>query len=331
MARTITARYGGRCRKCSGRIQAGEIIVFAGKNASYHPDCYNGTETKKSSTAETKDTFVVEWPTLREELRNGFSGNYSAKIAANRNAQRDIFDSTHDRWHGYSQAQSKDWIENGYDSDPRITLEDFAPPIREKRKFIYSDEGDEIDLSAAWSGEDNFMGQWTKRETIPGVAIEFQICFSGGTSASVISAYMQWIAQAVFAIESAGIDPEISIDFINTYPWTGGRRNGNAVHTLVRVKKENEAVDLNSWSAMLSPASYRTCGFFAWTMYAESVGQPINSGMGHGFQGNAWKVFYDSDHEVIRTECPYMPRDFDADVMTAQLREAIDALRGKTN
>jgi hypothetical protein len=39
MARTLTARYSGNCRKCDGPINPGDTITFLGKGRSVHADC----------------------------------------------------------------------------------------------------------------------------------------------------------------------------------------------------------------------------------------------------------------------------------------------------
>jgi hypothetical protein len=39
MARTLTARYIGTCRKCAGPISPGDLILFLGKGRTVHANC----------------------------------------------------------------------------------------------------------------------------------------------------------------------------------------------------------------------------------------------------------------------------------------------------
>lgn len=341
MPRNMVARFAGTCKKCGRSIRPGDAIVFRGKGNSEHAACAvpdsRRTDVPSSSpdvpatvpqsdftttgNVIGSDRWLVEWPELREAISEAFAGDFgrwkNAPSVARRIVQSDRVNFT-----GYSLAQARDWLENGYADDELSGLEDFAPPIREKRRFVYGEEGDEIDLSAAWSGEDNFMTHWTKRDVIPGIALEFRFGFVSSTPAAVVNGYQHWIARATEAIQSAGIDPEISIVFIGKSTWDHVYRED-----VVRVKKQNETVDLHSWSSMLSPAVYRTFGFLAKTLHAEARNARISDGIGKGHDGQSWKVFYDAESGTIRTEIPWSPLRFDEDEMTEQLRKAIDQLK----
>jgi hypothetical protein len=318
------------------------MIWYGGKRQTYHARCapsYSGTPNlpaapPSTDTGENLPTrpveiqrpddasrFVIDWNDLQNAALDHLDGKQVTSprnyIAAN--AAMDIEPS----WNGYSRAQAKDWLENGYEI-PGLDLEDFAPPIREKRRYIMAEEGDEIDLSAAWSGEDNFMAQWTKRETIPGISLEFQIGFRGSTSAAIVNAYVRWIAQACFAIESAGIDAEISIDY---YAQTSYRNSSDYMqHRLIRVKRENEATDLRSWSAMLSPAAFRTFAFLAAVLAGDSLGKTVSSSIGYSM-GDKWDCRFDADTGKIVTECPCRPISFPEEEMTNKLKAAIEHLK----
>lgn len=334
----MTARFGGKCRACGGRINPGDRIIFRSKGNSIHAACDPGNrpdaESEKGSAAPevsrpnpAGDTFVIDWPELQRITLEAMNGNFrsfpkssdTARYYCDARASRHVSDS----FLGYSLAQAKDWLENGYQDEALEGLEDFAPPIREKRRFVYAEEGDEIDLSAAWSGEDNFMTTWTKRDTIPGVKLEFEIHFVNYTPAALINRYERWIARAVEAIEAAGIDPEVNITFPGEKEWLPGRNS----NTLVRVKRENETVDLHSWSAMLSPATFRTFGFVAIIAHGEARGKHTSTGISHSHNGTKWNVLYDAEEGAIRTECPYTPTDFPEEEMTRLLKKAIEDLK----
>jgi hypothetical protein len=335
----MTARFAGTCRTCGGKIHPGDAIRFRGKGNSVHASCEPGTDPSDGKAeipqpgnvspsdfapvgnVLSEKRWSVDWPELRDELQLAFSGDFGKFKNAPAVAQN-IAAVANETFTGYSRTQAIDWLENGYSDEELRGLEDFAPPIREKRRFVYGEEGDEIDLSAAWAGEDNFMTHWTKRDVIPGIALEFPFCFAANVPANVVNEYQHWIAQATEAIQSAGIDPEISIVFMGNSTWDDVYRE-----EIVRVKKQNETVDVLSWSAMLSPAVYRTFGFLTKCLSAEARNRTISSSIGRGHRGTEWKVRYDAETGTIRTDIPWTPRMFDADSMTTQLRIAIEELK----
>jgi hypothetical protein len=337
----IVSRFPGRCVLCGGKFFAGDRIFYGGKKQTFHPACapnqsksnpeiptagdppsFSNFEAGK--LAGDRKRFVIDWSDLQAALRDAYAGKSICK--SSENSRRVLVDCVKDdsTWKGFSEAQARDWLENGYEIEG-LQIEDFAPPIREKRRFIYAEEGDEIDLSAAWSGEDNYMGEWTKRDVIPGIAMEFRIGFNGSVSAWVVNAYIRWIAQAVFAIESAGIDAEISIDYHARTTYASGRNTMQS--RIIRVKKENETVDLTAWSAMLSPAAFRTFAFTAAVLAGDAVGERVTGGIGQS-KGENWDCRYDAESGRIVAECDAKAHSFPEEAMTAKLKKAIENLKG---
>ena len=345
MRKVIRARYNGYCRICRGRIHKGETIVYYGSKHSNHLHCDEGGNAEDGGNGSSpvagsgnaapvsrsgKGEFRIEWPELRDFILEGMKGNYpKLNNASNKRTLQNVLGSENAGFRGYSLTQAKDWLESGYETDALREMADFAPPIRDKRRFVYADEGDEIDLSAAWSGEDNFMTQWTKREVIPGVAIEFYVNLYAGVNASVVNAFIHWIAQAVFAIEAAGIDPEIVFGVHSEWQWSSAHRHGG--YTKVRVKKEMETVDSNYWSAMLSPAAFRTFGFTSIILAADSIGCYADGGIDRPNTTDVWDVVYDPEDGVIRVSSPWSASAFPEAEMTQKLRNAIEMLKGKNN
>ena len=331
MARRITARYRGICRACGKRINVGDEIVFRGSKNSTHAQCEPSPEPDKKpdgfgrpaevkSNGKPSDRTVIDFPDLKRVAQEVYAGNSAESLPINCEYASILLNRGDTGFTGYSSAQAQDWLANGYRDEALQGLEDFAPPIREKRRFVYGEEGDEIDLSAAWSGEDNFMTHWTKRDVIPGVSLVFEMAFVCHTSASVIIAYERWLARATEAITAAGIDPEISISFPGQLCGIGGR--GTLNHTsLVRVKRANETVDIHAWSAMLSPAAYRSFGFLSKLMHGEEMGQRVGYGLSQNHGGNSWAVEYDNENGQIVVRCPFSPNGrFPEEDMTAQLK-----------
>jgi len=102
------------------------------------------------------------------------NGNFSY-FANERNARLEAMEShSQDRrssgFYGYTTGQLKRWVTEGYSTDVIQGLQEFIPPVREKRRLQFLEEGDELHLDIAWSGSDNYFSEWTKREVIPGLA-----------------------------------------------------------------------------------------------------------------------------------------------------------------
>jgi hypothetical protein len=270
--------------------------------------------------------FSIDWEDLKSHVVNSIDRKGEPAWSNSRNSSTwaHVTQEEETAFRGYSLTQAKQWAVGGYSSEALDGISDFAPPIREKRRFIYSEEGDEIDLSAAWAGEDNFMTEWTKREVIPGVAIEFFINLYAGVSASVVNAYIHWIAQAIFAIELAGVDPEISMGVHSQWRWSSKHRGG---FTKIRIKREGEIVDSSYWSAMVSPAAFRTFGFAAIVLAADSVGSYADGGIDAPNQTSQWGVKYDSESATILVQSPWSASEFPEAKMTQELREAIEELK----
>jgi hypothetical protein len=334
----MISRYNGTCKTCSGSFSRGEEIYYAGKGSVYHASCYRG-KTKpddkpstlpggKPFTLDRETRFLIDFPELQEFCLSAFKNDYKVSQRGNR-ATVDYYTNQlgirgcRESFTGYSQAQAVDWLENGYESDALNDILE-STPIREKRKFIYAEEGDEIDLSAAWSGEDNFMGQWTTRETIPGVSLEFRYCFVSTTNAKVINEYLAWLAQTVAALEVSGIDPEISVSVAGRLYWSHNEQG----RVMIRVKREGETVDFRSWSAMLSPAGYRTCGFMATVLMGDSMGKTVDTGIsGSSNDADSWGVEVEPEQGHIRVNVPWHPHHFPAEEMTRKFHDAIMQLK----
>ena len=324
----MVAKFKGRCRVCGKPINPGDLIVFVSSRNSRHATCSPKPVTEPQRDSKQRGRFVIDWSTLRDYIAATLDGKGNPNFRISRNAEtwEGVVKYEQLSFTGYSLAQVREWLRNGYTSSELRGIQDFAPPIREKRRFVHSEEGDEIDLSAAWSGDDNFMTEWTKREVIPGIAIEFSMNFSGAVSAAVVNAYTHWIAQAVFAIEAAGIDPEISLCDWSKWRWSKGKFPGGGV-TQIRVKKENETVDLNAWSAMLSPAAYRTFDFAAIVLAGDSIGAHVDSGIDATIPGEVWGVKFDAERNTLHVSTPQHDDRFPEEQLTKQLREAIEQLK----
>src|SRR5436190_9660974 len=166
----MSAKYPGKCTICGERFPAGERIFYAGKKQASHLGCRSGRGNSPAPEAASPeagfqghpaaslekvgnvDRMVIEWPEFRNFVSEVLASNdYSRhlQVTGNRTTMRGVTD-VDSRFTGFSLDQAKEWLENGYETEALKDVENFAPPIREQPTLVYSDEGDEIDLSAAW-------------------------------------------------------------------------------------------------------------------------------------------------------------------------------------
>jgi hypothetical protein len=269
----------------------------------------------------------MDWSELRKLVEASVNDSDTNFLKRSHNREK-FADHTQEvgSFHGYTRNQLKEWLREGYRTSAIENLGDFSPPLREKRRYIFQEEGEEIFVDRALSGEDNFMGDWTQRDRIPGVAIEAEIMFSASTRAEVVNAYNAWLCKAVFALESAGIDCQVTLKFSSQ----NAIKSGEMAHTIVRVKQENESADFMTFSPMLSPGALRTFGFSAMVCHAESRNMDIGTGFGRGHNGGGWEVEWDNDSRILKIGCPYMqPASFPSESMDAKFRVALKAMAGK--
>lgn len=274
---------------------------------------------------EGKDSyFTIGWVFLRDLVKESLENNGRVsgfKIAHNaQSVKRDTCEVS--TWQGYSADQLRRWVTEGYRTDILDGISD-AKPIREKRRYLYVEEGEEMHIDRALSGEDNYMSEWSKREVIPGAAVEAEVMFSAGTKAEIVNAYNVWLCRAISSLEAAGIDCQLTLKFSSENCFDGA----GAGHTIVKVKSENEDLDFTSFSAILSPAALRTFGFCALTLHAESAGKPVSGTMGRGRYNVRptpdWNVSFNSKRQVLEIDCPYQPKEFPAGRMDSLLQKAI--------
>jgi hypothetical protein len=349
--RLIHSRYPGRCRKCSEPFRKGALIYWAKGEKALCVPCHNASNPSPSSPStygppgyreeptgiagspvETQgavistdefETWMIDWIDLREKALQGLAGQKVCNRQAN---QKEFLAAVQgSSWKGYDTADVDRWIHSGYQVQG-LSLGDPPVPIREKRKLRFSEEGEEFHFDMLASGEDIFYSEYTKREMIPGLAIEANINFQGTVSASITQAYFSWLCRAIYSLEEAGVDCQVTLANKNTNLFHGDT-DRNRRRVTVRVKKENEITDFRYWSAMISPAAARTFGFAAKSLYADSVGKNVTNGMGNraGIDQGKWSVRFNTDRQVLEVDCAWSGGgySFPEEDMTRQLHEAL--------
>lgn len=269
--------------------------------------------------------FVMDWADLKQVVlaaigNDGENFEKLIPLAHNRSCIQKYCKTPEVRWAGYSAGQLERWLIEGFQTEAIQGLSEFIPPIRDKRKFMFSEEGDEFHFDIAAGGGDNFMSRFTTREQIPGLALEIGMGFRGGTSAEILNAYQVWLCRIAFSLDAAGIDTEITLR-----NRTQGifQRNTGQYDTLIRVKKENEVSDFVSWSAMLSPGGFRGLVFAAKSIHASARGYSVSPDMGSSI-GPGWIVKFVPETRTMVFDCPHSPYGtFPEEDMTRQLREQL--------
>jgi hypothetical protein len=285
--------------------------------------------------SESKTSYYrIDWADFREFLKAAIFERKTPGMTRPANVRQTLDHMRGNDWAGFSEGQLKRWISEGFETESIHGLSDMIPPIREKRRIVWNEDGDEYHHDMMLSGDDNFMSEWTKRESIPGVAIEAGIMFSGSVSARTVAAYSTWLCKLAFSLESAGIDTEITLDFPS---WNLRERGVRTLfHNVVRVKKENEQSDFLSWSPMLSPAALRAFGFTLGYLHADRDNFDCSRSFGRGVPERAeWKVEYDETRRVFVVENQYMSGygsdgRFPEEKMTNQFRKELLKAQGKS-
>jgi len=234
-------------------------------------------------------------------------------------------------WTGYSTSDVKEWLSKGF-NPPALDLGNPPVPIREKRRLRFAEEGDEFHIDLAYSGVDEYFSEWTKREAIPGLAVQAEMWMSSSTPSETTEAYFSFICRALYALEMAGVDTEVTL----TYTSDDVHPGAHTSRIEIVVKKENEASDFNSWSAMISPASLRAFGFASMCLHSDERNQPVFSYMGSArYEQNRFFVQWNPESRKLEIGCPSTPRmspgGFPEDYMQAQLKKALAEIHKGTD
>jgi hypothetical protein len=273
-------------------------------------------------------TWLIDWSELRDKVIDAQNGKRVCEIAENQKQFKEYVTPTGSRakWTGYGTEEIKRWIVSGYQVQGLI-LGDPPVPIRDKRKLRFNEDEGEFHYDLAMSGDDNYFSEWTKREIIPGLAVEAEISFVCSTDNKILTDYFAWICRAVYSLEENGVDCQVSLTM--TMPNVFGGYGDPKRRTIVRVKKENEISDFTFWSAMISPACFRTFGFCAQTLNADAHGRKVSSGQGSNSGSRQWSVKFNPDRRVMEIKCPYSGGgySFPEEDMTRQLHEALAETR----
>lgn len=270
--------------------------------------------------------FYCEWSELRE-------------LAVRYNAgEKNVLGSPYDEqmsswflggaWEGFSREELHEWLTKGYRPNVLRNV-GFSPPIRDKRKLVFAEEGDEFHYELAENGDDNVFSYFTKRETMPGAELEIVTSFVSGTPSSVVTDFGNWVGRAVTSLEASGIDCGVSIGSMSPMFLGTGEGRNKEIRVMTRVKKEGKTSDITSWSPMLSPAMFRAFCHALGIILAHRYGdKQYNRGMYRSHPANtSWKIEWDKKRRVIVISNPFDARHFPELEMTDRFREVLKEMQ----
>lgn len=276
-------------------------------------------------------TGMIEWADLKTQARRQFFDGIAPSFNPwNKDRwYQEAIKTSNDKWRGYKAEDVKRWLDRGFQLQG-LQFDNPPIPIREKRRYRLDENGEEFLADMLYSGEDIFTADYTKREVIPGLAIEASVAFSSNVNEKILKDYFSFLCRAIYALEMSGIDLQVVLtDPLMAVAYDHPKLSG-LVKTSVRVKKEGEASDFNSWSPMLSPASLRTFMFLATFNHADSLGGNVRHGIGTPV-ATQWGVKFNADRRVIEiipgSREGTAGAKFPAEKMESELRSAIAASR----
>lgn len=267
--------------------------------------------------------FSIDWQDLRALAESVLLRNEVPGISrnANRSLIREHFRIGSGYWHGYSQPELTEWVTKGFRTDS-LGIE-ILPPMREKRRYVYREDAEEMHIDRVLSGEDNYAGEFTKRVIIPGISITVQIGVSSMTNASVLNAFNVFVCQCIQSLEASGVDCEINYEYKCNRLFS--EKMNQTTETRVRVKRENESIDFGAFSPMISPAAFRSFMFAAASIHSDVSGLDTYSGLGRGadFRKGVWDITQDEKTQEIIFEMPWSPENFPKSDMQAKFQQIL--------
>jgi hypothetical protein len=282
--------------------------------------------------------FTMTFSEMRDTWIAGYRDrDFSAfRLPHNASVFRDQCSGYRGSWHGSSGAEMLEYFREGFTVPGLDDISADATPVRKRARPRYNDCEGDFRYDLFMTGDENHFVQWSERESIPGITVEFGTGFRGHFSASAIAEYMAWICSALIAIEASGIDASI---YATCKGFSRFERNANRrsfretpapdLKWRLEVKREGERNDFQSWSALFSPGSYRILGFFTNSLASDRLGEKVSSSMG-GSVSDGWGVRWNSERrilEISHNAGDHNNEDFPAEMMTEQLKIALESAK----
>lgn len=227
-------------------------------------------------------------------------------------------------WNGNSAYEMREYIREGYYS-PHYQGIDAYSQDRERQKSFYSEEGDELDLFLAWSGDPTPFLATEERPAKPGMRIVADFGMACTTSAETIEKYGQWLAGLCGGLEASGFDLEVDVSVATRALFQGergGPSDGPVTDVMIRLKKVDQQTDYANWSPMFAPGGYRILGFSALWMAADQYQREASGNLGYPLSRTDWAVDWDESERTLKIWSPNTPRDFPRERMDKLVKES---------
>lgn len=228
-------------------------------------------------------------------------------------------------FHGATAFEMAEWIKKGYKAPQFAHIDAYKQRV-ERKKTIWGEEGDELDLSKMFSGDPTPFSQREKREGKPGLKIVLNMAMACNVKPATIAEYGAWVAGLADSLGQAGYDLEVDVRFACRALMKGergGQRVGNLTEIFLRLKKFGEQTDFAAWSPIFSPGGFRHLGFMSYQMTANHFGKGASGNLGYpDATGTAeWGMDWDAKDRVLTINCPPNQMAFPADKMTAEAKK----------
>jgi len=300
--------------------------------SNYYAEPYANTfaaDLQKPIAEEPEDVFsadnfkretVIEWDDLRETFLAAAEDNFMHPQAAFMKTvygARDAFRA--ESFYGNTTGEMCGFLHNGFTSDELASAEAYVKEIT-LPNLIWDEEGENVDVAAALSGDDEPFFQWEDIPTKPGIKIVAELAFLAGTSPSTIGRYGAWLAGLIANLEGEGVDVELDIALPSERNLVNQDLNSRN-QMVIRVKRAGEVRDFADYSALFSPGGFRILGFCARAMACQMWGVTCSTGFGSSYDRKRWGVCWDDSERTLYITRPAQPESFPADEMTARLAE----------
>ena len=324
MAKLITLRYPATCRKCRKRMAAGEQGFWRKGYGTIHPACQNDPQPKPPTDNDTPHEVTLDYADVKQKFLDTVSGRinglnsrrWGTLVSREWKSQSD--------WVGCTIDDMRSWLSRGFQVEGLRNVSADVNPNRKARKLKYSEEG-EMQIDLMLSGFDYPFLEWDRREKKPGMRINIGLNYNASTDIGPMIEYQKWVAQALYSIESQGIDAEVNLKISVRDLYIGGPKKQEI---LIRVKKENEASDFTNWSAMFSPGGFRQLGFTALIMTADAGGWTVTDYLGGTDDSKSTKfdASWNEESQTLDIKLNSSAREFPAEEMTTKLRAIMEEI-----
>jgi hypothetical protein len=217
-------------------------------------------------------------------------------------------------WEGATPLEMKEWMRNGY-KGKGIEKVKLATPTQEAPKTVWNEEGEELDLFKAYSGDPTPFMSREPVKSKPGIRIVVDYAMSCGTDSTTIEAFGTWISALADAFNRAGFDSDIDTR-IAVRELYSGDGHGDLTNVNIRIKKMGTKTDFASWSPVFSPAGFRMLGFTAMWLSGDHFGKQCASSLGQPAGAREWGVRWDATTRTLFLDSPSTPHNFPVEKMT---------------